>query len=81
MTEDQVAGAAMEDVKMNETLDGVAASATEASKEEAGSGLGDGSGDVTMGDGDDHEKMVKAARQSELSYLARISSPINANLL
>ena len=51
---------ASEDVKMNEG-EGVAEPVAGVSK--VGSG---GDGDVAMGDGDDHEKMVKAAKQSEL---------------
>jgi hypothetical protein len=54
--------AAMEDVKMNETQD--SATVTEVSKVASS-----GDGDVAMGDGGDHEKMVKAAKQSELSRL------------
>ena len=50
--------AATEDVKMTE----VSASVPTA---EESSVAKDCDGDVGMGDGDDHEKMMKAARQSE----------------
>ena len=56
---------AMEDVKMSETQD--LATITEVSKAASSSDR-----DVAMGDGGDHEKMVKAAMQSELSRLPYI---------
>jgi hypothetical protein len=57
--------AATEDVKMTSVP---AAEVSSVAKE--------GGGDVAMGDGDDHEKMMKAARQSEQhrSFVSSIDS-------
>jgi hypothetical protein len=56
-------GAATEDVKMKE--EPAVVSGTEAVKVESG-----GYGDVAMRDEDAHEKMVKAAKQSELTFFS-----------